>query len=59
MTHILLDRTIKGSHFLCETAKWDCFQELQELGWFTGPMCYMSTPIGKKKKKERKIYTKN
>ena len=24
MTPILLDRTIKGSHFRRETAKWDC-----------------------------------
>ena len=25
-----------------------------QLGWFTGPMCYMSTPIGKKRKRKEK-----
>ena len=61
MTHILLDCTIKGSHFLRETAKWDCFQELRR--FFTTGMIYRADVLHvnanwKKKKKERKICTK-
>ena len=59
MTHMLLDRTIKGSHFLCETAKWDCFQELPRTGMIYRADVLHVNANWKKKKKERKIYTKN
>ena len=67
MTPILLDRTIKGSHFLRETAKWDClFTRTPSVihNWDARGPIYRVDVLHvnadwKKKKQERKIYTKN
>ena len=67
MAPILLDRTIKGSHFLRETAKRDClFTRTPPVvnNWDAQGPIYPADVLHvnadwKKKKKEWKIYTKN
>ena len=65
MAPTFLDHTIKGSHFLCEMSKVRLFTRTPPVvdhwdprgvvggGGVKGLMCYVSTPIGAKKRKEK------